>query len=485
MAKPGKNAVAGYVLVLLILAVLTYLEFAIVEYPQEWLGRAGTLASLIVMSVGKFLLVILYFMHLKEDDVVYSGWFASGMFLALASFIGFVAMFVYPSAMQTFPEEPVNIMSEARASEAAERIPGDGANRTAAEIARSPAPSTQSVTPTAPVAAPSEAFELVMPEAEEVALEIVDEVEEITEEVADEVEEAAQETVEATEEAVEEVVEAAEETVEEVVEATEEVAEDVVEEVEEAVEETVEETTETVEDVIDDVVETIEDTAETVTEAVSSAIDSAIETAEEVVEEVEEAFDAAGEVVDEVVEETEEAVEAAEEAVEEVIQDVVEDSEGTEDVVEDSVEEAAAATEEVADISWDESLGASVYGSTCLSCHMPTGDGVPTAFPPLHGHAADVFAVDGGPAYMINVVLYGLEGAIDIDGVTYAVMTMEPWKQQLSDEQVAAVVNYIVAGWGDGAPSGFVPVTAADVEAERGNDYTRKQVHDLRSTLDL
>lgn len=390
MAKPGKNAVAGYVLVLLILAVLTYLEFAIVEYPQEWLGRGGTLASLIVMSVGKFLLVILYFMHLKEDDVVYSGWFASGMFLALGSFIGFVAMFVYPTAMQTFPEDPVNIMSDARAAEVATRIPGDGANRTAAEIARSPAPSTQSATPTAPTAKPSEDFELVMPDTDDAA------------------------------EVVEDVAATTEDTAEDAVEAAEDVAEDV--------EETVEETARTAEDVVDDAVEAIEETAEEVTDAVSGAIDSAIDTAEDVV---------------------------------------------------DSVEEAITG-----DVTWDEDLGASVYQTNCMSCHQATGEGLPGAFPPLHGHAADVYAVDGGAEYLVNVLLFGLDGAIDVDGMTYSGVPMPAWKQ-FSDDEVAAVVNHIVAGWTEGAPSGFVPVTAADVEAERGNDYTNKQVYELRNTLDL
>lgn len=396
MAKPGKNAVAGYVLVLLVLAVLTYLEFAIVEYPQEWLGRGGTLASLIVMSVGKFILVILYFMHLKEDDVVYSGWFASGMFLALGSFIGFIAMFVYPTAMQTFPEDPVNIMSEARAAEVATRIPGDGVNRTAAEIARSPAPSTQSATPTAPTAKPSEDFELVMPDTEDV--------EDVATDVADEVE-------------------------------------DIVDDAQEAVEDTAEETVRTAEDVIDDAVEAIEDTAETVTEAVSGAIDSAIDTAEDVVESVEEAITG-------------------------------------------GADDAEEAVEEVADVTWDEDLGASVYQTNCMSCHQVAGDGIPGAFPPLHGHAADVYAVDGGASYLVNVLLFGLDGAIEVDGMTYSGVPMPAWKQ-FSDEEVAAVTNHIVAGWAEGTPSGFVPVTAADVEAERGNDYTNKQVYELRNTLDL
>lgn len=400
MSRPGGNVVAGYVLVLLILAVLTYVEFAIVEYPQEWLGRAGTLASLIIMSIGKFILVILYFMHLKEDDVVYSGWFASGMFLALGSFIGFVAMFVYPTAMQTFPKDPVNIMSDARAAQAALLIPGDGVARTAAEQARHPAPADQSVAVTPPLAEAGE-YDVTAPSRVEVP-------------AADEAEEAAEEATEDTEAT-------------DVAEADEPEAAD--------------------------------------EDAVAAADDEEDETLLDQVESV----------IDDAVGATEDAAEAVADTVTEVAQDVLEAAEA----VVDDVAEAIGAT----NTTWDEEAGASFYQQRCISCHQVTGEGIPGAFPPLKGHSADVYALDGGPEFLVNVLLFGLDGAIEVNGITYRGVPMPAWKQY-SDDEIAAVANHIVAGF-DGAPSGFVPFTADDVAAERSNNYTNKQVYELRTALDL
>ena len=339
-------------------------------------------------------------MHLKEDDVVYSGWFASGMFLALGSFIGFVAMFVYPTAMQTFPQDPVNIMSDARAAQAATLIPGDGTARSAAEQARHPAPSNRSVTITPPLADTSGDYEVTMPER------TTPEAEEVTDaDVAEVVDEA---------------VEAAEDAAEAVVDAAEDVAEDVAEESESLLKQA--------EAVIDDAVEAVEDAAEAVAETVTDVVEDVLETAEDVVEDIGEALG-------------------------------------------------------VVDTTWDEEAGASFYQQRCISCHQVTGEGIPGAFPPLKGHAAEVYAVDGGPAYLINVLLFGLDGAIEVNGLPYSGVPMPDWKQY-SDDEIAAVANHIVAGF-DGAPSGFVPVTASDVAAERANAYTNKQVYELRTALDL
>src|SRR5690606_16978402 len=99
MAKNHNGAVGTYILIVLILGVITYAEFAIVEYPQAWLGQTMTLVVLAVLSVLKFLLVVMFFMHLKGDARMSSGFFASGMVIALATFIAMTAMFILPRAM--------------------------------------------------------------------------------------------------------------------------------------------------------------------------------------------------------------------------------------------------------------------------------------------------------------------------------------------------------------------------------------------------
>ena len=50
MAKHNNGAVGTYILIVLILGVITYVEFAIVEYPQAWLGQTWTMVLLAALD---------------------------------------------------------------------------------------------------------------------------------------------------------------------------------------------------------------------------------------------------------------------------------------------------------------------------------------------------------------------------------------------------------------------------------------------------
>jgi mono/diheme cytochrome c family protein len=80
--------------------------------------------------------------------------------------------------------------------------------------------------------------------------------------------------------------------------------------------------------------------------------------------------------------------------------------------------------------------GAAVYSQRCASCHQPGGVGVPGSFPPL---AANPNAAD--PGYVEDVIVNGLEGPIEVDGVAYD--TVMP-AVDLSEGERAAVVEYVV-----------------------------------------
>lgn len=100
--------------------------------------------------------------------------------------------------------------------------------------------------------------------------------------------------------------------------------------------------------------------------------------------------------------------------------------------------------------------GADAY-AICSTCHQPNGEGLPNAFPPLAG--SDY--VNGPGAPHIAIVLKGLAGPITVKGQTYN-SVMAPW-ESLSDDQVAAAVNYERASWGNTG----APVTSADVAKVR------------------
>ena len=103
-------------------------------------------------------------------------------------------------------------------------------------------------------------------------------------------------------------------------------------------------------------------------------------------------------------------------------------------------------------------LGEQVYGNKCAACHQLTGQGLPSVFPPLKSSAV-VTAAD--PTEHIRTVLRGLSGKT-IGGVAYAAV-MPAFADQLTDEEVAAVLSHERTNWGNQAP----PVKPEDVIARR------------------
>lgn len=100
--------------------------------------------------------------------------------------------------------------------------------------------------------------------------------------------------------------------------------------------------------------------------------------------------------------------------------------------------------------------GEFVYANNCQACHLAEGEGIPGAFPPLA--AADFLNADRTRA--IGVVLDGLQGPVDVNGVRYdGVMP----SVGLSDDEVANVLTYVYSRWGN---AGHV-VTPEEVRASR------------------
>lgn len=93
-------------------------------------------------------------------------------------------------------------------------------------------------------------------------------------------------------------------------------------------------------------------------------------------------------------------------------------------------------------------VGAALYRTSCASCHQTNGVGIDGVFPPLAG---DPVVIADDPTRHIEIILYGLQG-VAIAGVEYAT-AMPGWAEQLSDVEVAAVVNHERTSWGNDAPT--------------------------------
>ena len=86
----GHPTPATYFKVAMILAALTAVEVAIFYVtPLSY----AIIPILAVMSIGKFALVVLYYMHLKFDSRLFSGMFFFGMFVAVGVTFALMALF--------------------------------------------------------------------------------------------------------------------------------------------------------------------------------------------------------------------------------------------------------------------------------------------------------------------------------------------------------------------------------------------------------
>ena len=335
MAEHKKHGAGIYVVVALILAVLTYVEFAIVEYPVAWLSSGQVMFWLIALSLVKFWMVIWFFMHLRDDPKLYTGFFSSGMLISMGTFVALSFMFILPGAVAPNANaEEVDardrfFVNFAAGGHAAVKAANKEVFAARAQAGNAIAPADRTLAVTPPAAA-DEGFDL-----------------DLEARAADP--EPAPEAPAATEPA----------------------------------------------------------------------------------------------------------------------------------------SDAPVAAQGEADPGYDAELGATTYAANCAGCHQATGAGIPGVFPPLAGHAADVYAATGGiggRAFLIDVLVYGLQGAITVDGASYNGL-MPGW-QQLNDAQIASVINHIVAGF-DGAPEGFDAIRADEVAAARGQGLNGGDVHELRGALGL
>lgn len=86
-------------------------------------------------------------------------------------------------------------------------------------------------------------------------------------------------------------------------------------------------------------------------------------------------------------------------------------------------------------------MGKNVFNRTCMACHQTNGLGIPAAFPPLakSDYLKDVDAT-------IGAVVNGLSGKVTVNGKAYD--SIMP-KQGLTDEEIANVLTYVYASWGN------------------------------------
>lgn len=110
--------------------------------------------------------------------------------------------------------------------------------------------------------------------------------------------------------------------------------------------------------------------------------------------------------------------------------------------------------------------GLSVYKANCTACHKDNGQGMPPVFPSFVGTSI----VTGPPEAHIRILLLGVQGK-----------AMQSYADQLTDEEIAAVITYERNAWGNDdqakygqyAGSVVTPQMVADMRKELGLKESR------------
>ncbi len=377
------SSVGFYIFIALVLGAITYVEFALVEYQEAWfaaLSNFWILALLIGLSVVKFIMVVAFFMHLRQDDRTFTGFFTSGMVIAVGTLFALSALFTVQSLAQAqTPQEEGTLEARSEPGAQADAQAEGESEGHGGEV----------------VFGPSHRFEYPAPKT--LDTEIID----------------------------------------------------------------------------------VTPPGQII--AGGSVVDSGFHTP---------AFSGEGERATGGIPlapppgsaDLRDPFSAQPVAVTADAQaDATEPAQSAEGSAEGSAEPGE--TEGLL-ASIDSSAGETVYDANCASCHQATGTGVPNAFPPVAGHAPELALAEGGREYLANLLLYGLQGEIQVLGEPYNGV-MPAWAQ-LSDDELADTLNYVLSSWDnlDALPD-YPAFTAEEIAAQRDAGLSAAQVYELRQTLEL
>jgi len=131
----------------------------------------------------------------------------------------------------------------------------------------------------------------------------------------------------------------------------------------------------------------------------------------------------------------------------------------------------------------DTTAGLPHYEASCAGCHGYTGEGLPGATPPLAGVVPRLLVLDDGREYLINVVLHGLSGRIEVEGRGYD--GLMPSFGHVPDKDIAAVLNHVATAWGNREmlPAVEPEFTALEVALARAIATDQSELNRVREAL--
>lgn len=93
----GLSVVARYTITAVTLAIVTAIEVLVLYPPLARAGDNPKIALLCLLGISKFVIVVALFMHLWDDDPLFTGIFGLGLVIGAGTLVALLAvMSVYP-----------------------------------------------------------------------------------------------------------------------------------------------------------------------------------------------------------------------------------------------------------------------------------------------------------------------------------------------------------------------------------------------------
>lgn len=118
--------------------------------------------------------------------------------------------------------------------------------------------------------------------------------------------------------------------------------------------------------------------------------------------------------------------------------------------------------------------GKTLFNDTCGLCHQPGGVGSPGLAPPIADRVLFARLGDSAARYVAGVMLAGMSGTLEIDGVQYTGLNM-PSQGRMSDEELAVIGNYVLSEI-NGSAAALTPAMVAEIRAAPLNHAALRQI---------
>ena len=126
--------------------------------------------------------------------------------------------------------------------------------------------------------------------------------------------------------------------------------------------------------------------------------------------------------------------------------------------------------------------GQRVFKARCVVCHQEDAHGAAGVAPSLAGTLVPYTRSVEGRRYLAQILVSGLVGPIETEGHRFSGL-MPSFSADLSDAEIAATLNYVLATYNATSDGAAAAVTPAEIAVVRAANPTPNGTRALRQSL--